>query len=389
MERPIVLVYKGRLIYVCQDETSIELESVGFDRQSGFSGDTVSKSKLTSKLHWDIEDVKPCVDDRTGLNTLFILASCKSESDSKRFCIIQVNWRSRDVFSHVSKSARESSVELMPFLELKCTTDVSESAFCALTCGPRAVLVGQNKIWLFGRKAKEWNVVQSSEFMIVEKDIAHHDLQNTTSSARSDNQRHNQIESKILSLASEEDWVVALLLISNKSCTSVVAIALERNAGSDEFNKKTLRTRDFLPQEYASKVSTVTIQACRRSVAADQSCLYENVCAVGLNDGYAMLFVNGMPQTCATPWMQSGAVYPAFAATEVLSFNDDVLVCHTDTKDCFVINGTTNKVSIVVLIVCKCNDNDDVVAFPCLQGFGGRFDESFAACAFLLLLLLK
>ena len=338
----MVVVYKGRLVYVCEEGTSVELECLGFHRQAGFNSEPVSK--LTSKLHWNIEDVKPCTDDRTGLDTLFVLACCKSGSAAKRFCIIQADWRGSDVFSHIStsSSAHKSSFELMPFLEFKCTIDVSESSFCTLTYGPRAVLVGKNRIWLFGRKAKELNIVQSSGFTILddESDIA----QSTTSSPSSDSQGHNQMESKILSVISEHDWIVGLLLISKKRCTAVVAISLERNAESGEFERKSLCTRDFLPQEYASKVSTVTVQACRRTVGADKSCVYENLCAVGLNDGYVMLFVNGILQTCVTPWVHIGAVYPAFAVTEVLSLNN-ILICHTNTKDCFVINSGMNKVS--------------------------------------------
>ena len=358
MERPIVLVYKGHLIYVDQGETSIELESVGYLRQSGFCGELVSKSKLTSKLHWDIEYVNLCVDDRTGIDTLFVLALCQSRSAIKQFCIIQGNWRGSDVFSHISnsntKSTREPSVELMPLLEFKCDTDVSKSSFCALTHGPRALIVGQNKILLFGRKTKEWNIVQKNEFSILDTDIAQYDLLNTTStdasassSTSSDSQRHIQIESKILSVISEQDWIVALLLISKKTTSaSLVAIALERNAKSGEFSCRGLCTLDFLPQVYAPKVSTVTIQACRRTVVADQSHSYENVCTVGLNDGYVMTFASGMMQTCVTPWTHIDALYPAFAVTEVLPFND-VLICHMDTKDCFVVNGTTSKVSTV------------------------------------------
>ncbi|XP_076452396.1 uncharacterized protein LOC143288027 [Babylonia areolata] len=342
MEKSVALVHKGSLVFMHQGETSIELESYKFLDQTDFRSELVSKSTVASKLHWRIKDAKNIIDNRSGIEAPVILVSYDDKSVSgKRFCVIQTKWSGSCVTSHKNDRENESrgkSVHLVPLMEFTYPSSLSNTFSCSLLHGPRVLTVSHSVLLLFSLKS---NVDSNGKNTVYKYQFSVCDAEDNRGAG------NGRLESTILCVASEENWIVTVLQVKEaegKSNTSIVTVAIEKHSQNGEFMKNTLKTRDFLPPEYAPKVSSAVIHHCQRTETVNRVPVYKNKCAVGLNDGYVITLDCGVVQTCVTLWTHIDAVYPAFGVTSLQKFHSNILICLTDTKHCFIVDETTKQV---------------------------------------------
>ena len=338
-----ILAYRDQLVCAFKNNAPNLLRSYKYDpKRAAFIDQLASKTELATKQQWHIEDMKIVTDDWSGITTPFILASDSSQSHNtseKRFCVFRATTGS-NVLNLSSKNHTSSSVKLVTFFEFSCTLPMTTSYFCSFAYGPRVLIVYNNRLRTFAKNFLEKNT-ETSEYTICDTLPPE-----APGSAESKMDCEFQMNSKILSVVSEQTWIVTLLLVSGKDFSSIVVIALEQTDKSSNFERITLNTRDFLPQEYAPKVSSLTVHTCHRTETKKNLFKYNSACAVGLNDGYVMVFVSGVMQVCVTSWTFIDAGYPGSSVIELTWFSADVVICHTDTKDCFVVNRSANKVSV-------------------------------------------
>jgi hypothetical protein len=331
VKQSICVVYKGRLVFVDCVSNTIKVTSSKYEYSKRSISEAVCETSLTSKQALELQCVE-CAQNNTGKEKegLFVLLSSKHcTGKPTHICLIKVVWK-------CNGAASTESVELVPFMELSCSDRLN--VVSALADGPRIIVIGVDGIVLC-HKDKKGKVVASG--FTIDDDYESHSESKTSRGGGLRSISHRELQ--ILSLASDFNWIIAILLSDLDGKRTAPALALEK-ASSDEWQKTALSIRQFFPVDYVEKVKTVKMITCQRIVEEGKA-VYRNKIAVGLDDGFVMVFSDGRMLNCMSVCSPASAMSPGpVVSVQKVVVCNNAAICLDDTARCVAFSLASGKV---------------------------------------------
>ena len=308
------LYHDGNLVKINSKNDSLSVHAFKYCRQTGFDCGSLQNCVISeNKFHWRIESCKQIFNHSTGTSRSAILLSCDTlKKGLKNYSLMQIDCR--DGKTSLSKCF---DFEIDQGLYFKCVE---------LTDGPAVVSIQNMQLIVFKPQ--------------LDKNVKASELDFPFGFKLTEEVRRLQISAS----AVFENHIVVIVSVINKSniCNdfkvATVKLARVRLRYVHEISM-------FFPSEYASKISFIKILSCSRWKDYDDTHKLENQCCLGLNDGYVLLFRNGIMHVCIPLGLSvSLNVIPNFLSIKNVKVMNDILVCLTESGSCFAVCARSEKV---------------------------------------------
>ena len=279
-----------------------------------------------------VEHVNVCVDYSVGHKCAMILIS-HSSAILRTYHIINSNWA--NCVLNVTCPTQRVNVELLPYFQFSIPQSGTDTdpIKCFLTNGPRVLILYYNRLLIFYEKC---DVVNSSEYLLFDDSFY---LKNN----------EKNLNASVLYEMSKENWSVVFLLLSDKISSILTSIAIEKCV-ENNFKFRKLNVGQFLPPEYATKISCISLEHCSQCIQC-QLCVYKNECLVGLKDGYIMKFVDGLIVSCLSLMSINDNCFATSdgCVENLYRFSSDIKIVFTKNRSCFAISLSDCKVTAFLI----------------------------------------